>query len=802
MKDSIDRPEIHYNNTGTTCGPAGGCRKSVRLIIEGIVQGVGFRPFLHRLADRFHISGWIRNTSSGLEGMLEGTPQSLKDFLSELKTSPPPMASVESVRTEDVPEDVKYPAPASFSGFTILESRIDSGATLVSPDIAMCPECEAELYTKTDRRYRYPFINCTNCGPRYTIIRSLPYDRSRTVMDEFKMCGACSSEYNDIRNRRYHAQPDCCPQCGPRVFYMEQDTCTANDDDAIRSSQKLLSGGGILAVKGIGGIHLACNALDVRAVQKLRRRKHRAEKPLALMCRSLDAVRRICRITPEEEQILTSPARPIVLLAKKDPDSLRELSFSCRLGVMLPYSPLHTLLIDGVYGGPDILVMTSGNISGCPVLTENEEALHALRETADGFLLHNRRIQNRCDDSLVAEWKGRPYFLRRSRGYAPRPLDIGQDAEGIFALGAEQKASFALGKGSHVFLSPYIGDLKNAETFEHYTNTLQTYEQLFRLNPSLYVCDLHPDYLSGREAQRAAAKRQVPLLQVQHHWAHMASCMADNGLDTPCFGIIWDGTGLGTDGKIWGGEFFTGDLSSFTRCGSIRPVLLPGGDRAIQEIGRIALSLVHDAGIHDLSWIPLPEEKCSMLINLLSSEFSPSASSIGRLFDGVGALLLGRSRADYEGEGAALVESLSPVETPDQAEQSLQELSWPVTVYEQNSLRIFDTRPVISCIIRELSRQTDRGVIALRFMATLACMALEQCTALNPDHLPVVLSGGVFQNRFLLHSVTSLLEENGFTVYTHHQVSANDEGICLGQLAIARKKRSMNHVSCNAYENQ
>ncbi len=507
MKNNSDRFKTIYNRTDTDYRGSAGCRKSVRLVIEGIVQGVGFRPFLHRLADRHHITGWVRNTSFGLEGTLEGTPESLENFLTELESSPPPMASVESVRTEDITEDPDHTHSADFSGFAILESRIDTGATLVSPDIAMCPECEAELYTKTDRRYRYPFINCTNCGPRYTIIESLPYDRSRTVMDEFGMCEDCNREYNDIRNRRYHAQPDCCPQCGPRVFYMEQDNCTADNDVAIRTSQKLLADGGILAVKGIGGIHLACNALDTQAVQRLRSRKHRAEKPLALMCRSLEAVRHICRITPEEEQILTSPARPIVLLAKKDPDSLKDLSFSRRLGVMLPYSPLHTLLLDGMYGGPDILVMTSGNISGCPVLTENEEALRALKETADGFLLHNRRIQNRCDDSLVAEWNGMPYFLRRSRGYAPRPLNIRQDADGIFALGAEQKASFALGKGSHVFLSPYIGDLKNAETFEHYTQTLQTYERLFRLKPSLYVCDLHPDYLSGQEALRAAARK-------------------------------------------------------------------------------------------------------------------------------------------------------------------------------------------------------------------------------------------------------------------------------------------------------
>ena len=422
--------------------------KTVHIEVEGIVQGVGFRPFLHRLASQHHICGWVRNTSAGLEGILEGEPEELKRFIGELKSSPPPMAQIEAVRAEnaDTSSDPAQYA-GTFNQFTIRSSRIKAGATLISPDIAMCPECEAELCTPSDRRYRYPFINCTNCGPRYTIIEALPYDRERTVMKEFPMCEECEDEYNYINNRRYHAQPDCCPECGPAVFYTDSPEKQASSsapavkgDDAFRRSQALLADGGILAVKGIGGIHLACDALDPEAVCRLRRRKHRAEKPLAVMCRSLGAARRICEITPEEENLLTSPARPIVLLAKRkssleaqdlqdSPDSqstrvFDALSFSARLGVMLPYTPLHTLLLDGAYGGPDILVMTSGNIPGCPVLTDNEAALNALADVADGFLLHNRRIANRCDDSLIAEWQGRPYFLRRSRGYAPRPLEL------------------------------------------------------------------------------------------------------------------------------------------------------------------------------------------------------------------------------------------------------------------------------------------------------------------------------------------------------------------------------------------
>ena len=786
--------------------------KTVHIEVEGIVQGVGFRPFLHRLASRHHICGWVRNTSAGLEGIVRGEPEELKHFIEELESCPPPMAQIEAVRAEsaDTSSDPAQYA-GTFNRFTIRSSRIKAGATLISPDIAMCPECEAELCTPSDRRYRYPFINCTNCGPRYTIIEALPYDRERTVMKEFPMCEECEDEYNDINNRRYHAQPDCCPECGPAVFYTDSPEKQASSsapavkgDDAFRRSQALLADGGILAVKGIGGIHLACNALDPDAVCRLRRRKHRAEKPLAVMCCSLGAARRICEITPEEENLLTSPARPIVLLSKRKnitaPQTARALdalSFSARLGVMLPYTPLHTLLLDGAYGGPDILVMTSGNVPGCPVLTDNNTALSALADVADGFLLHNRRIANRCDDSLVAEWQGRPYFLRRSRGYAPRPLKLKMpvSANGIFAMGAEQKASFALGRDSHIFLSPYIGDLKNAETFEHYTQAMQTYERLFRLTPSLYVCDLHPDYLSTGEARRRASSDWIPLLQVQHHWAHMASCMADNNLSGQCFGIIWDGTGLGTDGNIWGGEFILGDYENFQRAGSIRPILLPGGDRAVREIGRIALSLITDAGIRDFSDIPLTEEKCRMLAELLETapQSVPAASSIGRLFDGVCALILSRSETDYEGEGAALVEALSPAETPEQlpSELSLRTLAWPVTFYEQDGIRVFDTRPMIRSLIDALKRHEDKHRLALRFMATLICMAAEQCIALNPDRLPVVLSGGVFQNRFLLHGITSLLEENGFTVYTHHQVSANDESIAFGQLAIACCRRKL-----------
>ena len=760
---------------------------TVHLTVTGIVQGVGFRPFLHRLAEKHSVNGWVRNTSEGLEGILKGSDTDIDAFLYDLENTAPPLSSIESVDTAPA-DDADIPP-----GFTIKESRSGSGHTLVSPDIATCPECASELSDPSDRRYRYPFINCTNCGPRYTIIRALPYDRANTVMERFKMCDECDSEYHDIRDRRYHAEPDCCPECGPEVFFIAGKSDDMPDirtyDDPFRSAQELLARGGILAVKGVGGIHLACDALKSDAVMRLRRRKGRAEKPLALMCADQDAAKRICDITAEEERILTDPARPIVLLAKKDRDSLHELSFSPRLGVMLPYTPLHMLLLDKKYGGPDILVMTSGNITGCPVLTDNDEALQALSDVADGFLLHDRPIENRCDDSLVMEWRGGPYFFRKSRGYIPKPLKYDREVDGIFAMGAELKASFAMGREKDIFLSPYIGDLKNAETMLHYRNAYDVYRRLFRTVPRIFVCDLHPDYMSTQTAVSLAKESETPLLKVQHHFAHMASCMADNSLDLRCFGVIWDGTGLGTDGLIWGGEFLEGDLTSFRRRGSVRPVSLIGGDRAVDEISRTALALLRDSESEHPDILPIPHEKRDMLARVMDSGICPLSSGIGRLFDGAASLILSRSEADYDGEAPALVEALSPSETPESA-SSLHELSYTVSFYtekkEDGDVRIFDTRPMIREMAGDIAAGKDRALTASRFMSTLCVMALDQCMSLNTERLPVVLSGGVFQNRFLLSGITMLLEENGFDVYTHRQVSPGDEGICLGQLAVAR----------------
>lgn len=761
-------------------------RQRVRITVSGIVQGVGFRPFLHRLALAHNLTGWVRNTSSGVELELEGTPEALDAFAAGLKSDAPPLAVVEAV------ELFPLSGLSGYRDFSIRASQHSDGATLVSPDIAPCPACLRELYTPGDRRERYPFINCTDCGPRFTIIRSLPYDRPGTSMSGFSMCPDCAAEYGDISTRRYHAQPDCCPVCGPRAFYLD-DKGRPLRGDPIVLAQKALAAGGILAVKGAGGIHLACNALDPAAVARLRRRKHREEKPLAVMCRDLSAAEKLCRLSEEESRLLQSPRRPILLLKKNAADEHGELSANRRLGVMLPYTPLHVLLLDGSAGGPDTLVMTSANLPGRPVMTENDEALTGLQGIADGFLLHDRDIVNRCDDSLAAVYDGREYFFRRSRGYAPQPVTTEPEVSGILAFGAEQKASFAAGREHHAFLSQHIGDLKNAETLDHYRAAMQTYLRLFHIQPSLLVCDLHPDYFSTREAEEIARQSGLPLLRVQHHWAHMAACMADNRLDGEAFGIIWDGTGLGSDGTIWGGEFLVGGLQGFRRVGSIRPVRLPGGDAATKKIGRIALSLAWDAGLSPDA-LPPCESRAPLLAMLEKGISCPGASSIGRLFDGVYSLLTGRQAAAYDGQAPELLETLADETIPGQV--------YPLAFYEEDGLRRFDTRPLIRAVCADAAAGLSPAAIARGFMDALCRMAVEQCRVLNPGRLPVVLSGGVFLNQYLLTGITRLLEDAGFSVYTHCRVSPGDEGLCLGQLAIAAAQRSVDsHVSGSTAEN-
>ena len=555
----------------------------VHLRIHGIVQGVGFRPFIHKLVGSYGLTGYIKNTSSGVELELEGSRPALERFVRDVPERAPKLAVIESVEAEYSDE------LRGFTGFEIRKSLQEAVRnTLISPDICICDDCLRELFDKNDRRYRYPFINCTNCGPRFTIIKDVPYDRAKTSMSDFPMCPDCDREYRDIEDRRYHAQPDCCPECGPRVFFLGADG-TELPGNAIETAREYIKAGRIVAVKGLGGMHLACRCDAPAAATELRRRKQRDEKPFAIMCRDAETARRLCRVSAAEESILTGFRRPIVLLEKRERGALSHISENGYVGVMLPYTPLHYLLFgDDI----DMLIMTSANLSDTPIMYKNGEALEKLSGIADGFLLHDRDIQTRCDDSLCWVLDGREYPARRSRGYVPFPVKVPDSRMRILACGAEQKASFCISKEDYVFPCQHIGDLKNLETLENYEQQILHFQRLFDIVPQAVACDMHPDYMSTEYAQRRAARDGIPIVYVQHHHAHMAACMADNSLPGPVIGLVWDGTGLGTDGTIWGAECLAGGYGGFERLGSIRPIPLIGGDRAVKESFRVAYALL------------------------------------------------------------------------------------------------------------------------------------------------------------------------------------------------------------------
>ena len=736
--------------------------------LHGIVQGVGFRPFVHRLVSEYGLTGTIRNTSSGVELELEGERSALEAFVRSLPERAPRLALIEKLEAAYSPELRGY------TDFRILSSlREEKRNTLVSPDISICPDCLRELLDPEDRRHRYPFINCTNCGPRFTIIRDLPYDRPLTSMGGFPMCPDCEREYHDITNRRYHAQPDCCPVCGPQVFFCDAEGRRL-PGDAIELAREAIKSGGIVAVKGLGGMHLACRADDPAIAARLRRRKERDEKPFAIMCRDAEAARQLCMLSPEEEALLTSFRRPIVLLKKKEP-GLWHLSENGSLGVMLPYTPLHVLLMGGDF---DALIMTSANLSDTPILYRNEEALEKLRGIADGFLLHDRDIQTRCDDSLYMVLDGREYPLRRSRGFVPYPIRVPGSRGGVLACGAEQKASFCLSRGEYVFPSQHIGDLKNFETLEHYEQQIRHFERLFDQKPSLLVCDLHPDYLSTAYARERAEREDLPLLQVQHHHAHMAACMADNGLDGDCIGLVWDGTGYGSDGMIWGGECLIGGYRDFTRFASLRPIPLIGGDRAVKELDRVAFALLRDAGCSTAEIADAARYEAVLAAGLNC----PASSGMGRLFDGVAAILGIKRLASYEGQGAVLLEAAADAEETGR---------WPLD-FEAGTVLRWDWRGMIRALVAERDAGVSAAILAARFQNTLLDLALTlSLRAAEESGLrELVLSGGCFQNRCIMERLPGLLRGAGLHPHVHSRVSCNDEGLSLGQLMIAEARRA------------
>jgi hydrogenase maturation protein HypF len=760
--------------------------RRVRVRVRGTVQGVGFRPFVFRIAGELGLDGFVLNDERGVLIEAEGPAETIECLLGRLRAEAPPLAEIEEIDVDDAP-------PTAQRGFRILESeRRGEPEALVSPDIATCADCVAELFDPADRRYRYPFINCTNCGPRLTIVRGVPYDRPLTTMAGFEMCPACRFEYEDPADRRFHAQPNACPQCGPRARLTDREGAQPSGDsdhDPIAAAAELLVAGGIVAIKGIGGFHLACRADDQGAVAALRERKHREQRPLALMAASLVAARELIELTPAEAALLESPQRPIVI-AGRLPDAAVAAAVAPRsadLGVMLPYSPLHHLLLAdaGV-----VLVMTSGNLSDEPIAYRDREALDRLGSIADAFLLHDRPIETRSDDSvlrsLAPKLRPEPLLIRRSRGFVPQSIELLGDGRPLLACGAELKNTFCLAKGGRAWVGHHIGDLRNYETLSSFREGIEQFERLFAVEPELVAHDLHPDYLSTRYALE---RQGVESVAVQHHHAHLAACLAEHGQLEPAVGAIYDGAGLGPDETVWGGEILAGDLRGADRIGLTFPVRLPGGDAATREPWRMACSWLRAAFESERPPIPRRlageiatgdwEAVCRVLETGLGS---PLTTSVGRLFDAVAALCGLRTRVAHEGQAAAELEGIASAAERD---------AYPLPVVEQGAdpgaLLVLDARETIRALVADLDRGRGPEQAAARFHNGLAAATATACErAAEARGLSrVVLSGGVFQNRLLVERTAPRLLAVGLEVLIPRRLPPNDGGIAFGQAAIA-----------------
>jgi len=749
------------------------------LRVKGIVQGVGFRPFVYNLATSLGLNGTVRNTSQGVEILLEGQPGIIELFINVLQSDPPPLSQIDSVEVEDRSLSGAW-------GFSILESQPEPGEFQpVSPDIALCEDCRRELFDPKDRRYRYPFINCTNCGPRFTIIKDIPYDRPLTSMTGFKMCPECQAEYDDPADRRFHAQPIACPVCGPSIAYAQDGKKELYKDEALAAARDLLKNGGILAVKGLGGYHLACDASNPKAVDTLKERKHRSEKPLAVMAFDHTTLEKHCQVSKDEHDLLESPQHPIVLLDRKAGNTLADgvASGLNTYGCMLPYTPLHLLLLEPAPDFPEVLVMTSGNLSEEPIAFEDADAQAHLAGIADGFLTHNRPIYMRVDDSVVRVIDGAHYFIRRARGYAPNPLFFPSDPlPHILGAGAELKNSFCLTRDHYAFVSHFIGDLENYETLTSYEGAITYYEKLFKIKPELYACDLHPDYLSTRYARERACREDKPLFEVQHHHAHLAACLAENAWDEDVIALTFDGTGYGPDGAIWGGEVLVGGYAGYERALHLEYMPLPGGDASIRKPSRIALAYLLASGIpwsDDLAPVKaLSDQERHALTGLMKQGINtPRTSSMGRLFDAVSATLGICQAISYEGQAAILLEAAID---PDEKEEYTFEISG-------DQIRV---TPVIQSVVSDLKAGISIGRIAARFHNGLAGMALAICLTLQSrGPMAVALSGGVWQNRSLLGATRRRLSAAGFKVLVHHSLPPNDGCIALGQVMVAAHQK-------------
>ncbi len=752
--------------------------RRVGIAISGIVQGVGFRPYVYRLATERRLSGYITNTPAGVSIEVQGAPEAISDFVERLPRQIPPLARITEFDVRELPcnGDTEFKIIASRTG--------ERMQVLISPDIAICKDCLRELFDPNDRRYGYPFINCTNCGPRYSIVRDIPYDRPRTSMGVFRMCPACQAEYDNPLDRRFHAQPNACWECGPLLELLDNSGHRLEVRDPVKEAAARLRAGDIVAVKGLGGFHLAVDATNAAAVERLRHNKRRVEKPFAVMSPNLEAIAEYCEVGEAERHLLESMQRPITLLRKRHPNLIAEAvaPFNRFLGAFLPYTPLHYLLF--AEGGFSALVMTSGNLSEEPIAIANHEAVRRLGRLADYLLVHNRDILLRCDDSVVRVVEDRPRQLRRSRGFVPVPVFLKEELPPILAVGGELKNTICLTKGSHAFLSQHIGDLENLESYRFFEEAVEHLQRILEMKPQVLAYDLHPDYFSARWALGQSGVRMVG---VQHHHAHIASCMAENQLAGRVIGFALDGTGYGTDAKIWGGEVLVADYLDFRRAAHLAYVPLPGGEAAIREPWRMAVAyLAQHFGREFLDWHlgmleQLDRRHIELVLRMMErSVNSPLTSSCGRLFDAVAALIGVRQQVNYEAQAAIELEMaiLDPTR---------EESAYPLEVIEEEGSWIIAMRPLFEALLRDLRADATLSAMSQRFHNGLVEVLAEVARRLRSREKlnRVCLSGGTFQNLYLFEQLTRRLRKDSFEVFTHSEVPPGDGGLSLGQALVA-----------------
>lgn len=772
--------------------------KRLFIKVEGIVQGVGFRPFVYNIAVSNNLKGWVNNASEGVFIDVEGSEEDLDEFLSQLEFTPPPLSRIENINV--IEKD-----PCNFNNFKITESLENlEKITLISPDIATCEDCREDILDPNNRRYFYPFTNCTNCGPRYSIIKQIPYDRDKTTMKEFKMCQECEEEYNNPLNRRFHAQPNACHNCGPHIYLTDNKGMDIPLTDIIGSqevpdnfdstnnkvninkkiiswTQEKLKEGFIFAIKGLTGFHLVCDGENSNAVDLLRKRKHRPDKPFAVMMKDIDTVKKYCSVNDKEEELLSGIRKPIVLLNKLNNYNLPETLAPNQntLGVMLPFTPLHELLF---LKDLNVLIMTSANVHGLPLEHINETAVEHLGDLVNYFLMHDRDIFIPVDDSVSKVVLGRERVIRRARGYAPEPITFKVEAP-ILAYGSNMKNTTCISKDNFLFLSPHNGDLENLETYEHYKHNIEHLKNIFNFNPEYIVSDMHPSYYSTQYAQSC----DVDLIQVQHHHAHIVSCMIENKLSNKVIGLSFDGTGYGTDGKVWGSEFLICDCENFIRAAHLDYVMMPGGDTAILEPWKMGVSYLYRSLSKESGYISdFYGNKANILLKIIDKNINCiETSSMGRFFDAISSIIDVCQKITFEGQASMELESLISA-----SENCNDTTSYFYKILNKDNELIIDTIPIVNSIVEDLKLGTSKNIISQRFHNTVISFSVDICKRLRGFYgiNDVALSGGVFQNNYIFIGIINALEVEGFKVYSHSIVPTNDGGLSLGQLVIANER--------------